>query len=988
MDKIHARIQESVYTKTEWEAANPILLKGEKGFVSDDPNLFKIGDGVTAWNNLPWRGYTGTIAQVTGDNENAVMSQKATTTTIETEKNRAEAAEKAIIFDVSAHNDGAVFESLSALLSSSNLSTLIPTSVRHGGMSIRFIQGSEQSSDNKYLQYRCMAKNFTTDVTQWQGVDDEPTAGSQNLVTSGGVNRAILEVKSLIVDEEIFNYDLEVTEGQSHGKGYQGLCDIQGGTTVIVTSSTGYVGSGDWYDVIFKAGTIIESETVVATTMQFGSKTIYIPSDVHYIRILTKDSVVQTGTVILKIVQKASLIANNLTTDDPDKILSAKQGKILKTSLDSIESRVFTDNVISEGFVLSSSEDWDLEVGFVGSGGIIIPTETDYRIATLPVMPNTPYKLSMTSETGAFTRFQGTNCYDKSGNLLSTIVTGSQSEIKNWVFTTPENCAYIKCTFYRTLNVSFIYMGGFTTKEILNLYELDANAEDFDILIPPTIFGRTYDANSVYTKYNNNLYPEGFVLNKSIKTINGGKETGYNTLSKTGTFTKNIKLSNGSVEKTISLQCKNVNPSNVTNNKVFLLVIGESTTDMSHIEPYSRKWTGGWGIPSMIRYFSMRDQVDNVGADIVTLGTRGNLQEVFSYKTTESALLASHHTAHGGWSSYTYLNWPCPAKMDANIAATWFTQESMWYGAGLASKTPYNQSSYNPDRQEFTGSAAQIELISKTPVGKYKIDGSHALWNIISYLSGRTDATTQKAYPVFTGSGSYEGTSAQIAAMQTWMDALCNDPMNEFYSVDEARTGNSGTAFSLDTYMQRYRNCDDLGVALVGNPGETVTGSDGNTYTIGTDITGKDVMVCTPTHILLNIGINDSDTTPLDVSVYNIKKLIERLGNYPIGYFMTRWPGVSEQGAWGDVANTFNYPISTAKTSLMQTLKTWFDTQQTKTMIASYPVQYPASQSDEILMDIDSPNPKIDCSTVDVHLGYYGERAIAWQCLHWLYSIL
>lgn len=88
MDKIHARIQESVYTKAEWEAANPILLKGEKGFVGDDPNLFKIGDGVTAWNSLPWRGYTGTIAQVTGDNENAVMSQKVVTDKINTEDSR------------------------------------------------------------------------------------------------------------------------------------------------------------------------------------------------------------------------------------------------------------------------------------------------------------------------------------------------------------------------------------------------------------------------------------------------------------------------------------------------------------------------------------------------------------------------------------------------------------------------------------------------------------------------------------------------------------------------------------------------------------------------------------------------------------------------------------------------------------------------------------------------------------------------------------
>ena len=45
------------------------------------------------------------------------------------------------VYDVSSHNDGAVFESLSTLLGSANLSTFIPTSVRRGGMSIRFIRG-------------------------------------------------------------------------------------------------------------------------------------------------------------------------------------------------------------------------------------------------------------------------------------------------------------------------------------------------------------------------------------------------------------------------------------------------------------------------------------------------------------------------------------------------------------------------------------------------------------------------------------------------------------------------------------------------------------------------------------------------------------------------------------------------------------------------------------------------------------------------------
>ena len=72
------------------------------------------------------------------------------------------------IYDVSYHNNNATFGSLSELLSSENLSTLIPTEVRCGGMTIRFVQ----SSDNRYVQYRLMSNEFTTDTTQW-AIDDE-----------------------------------------------------------------------------------------------------------------------------------------------------------------------------------------------------------------------------------------------------------------------------------------------------------------------------------------------------------------------------------------------------------------------------------------------------------------------------------------------------------------------------------------------------------------------------------------------------------------------------------------------------------------------------------------------------------------------------------------------------------------------------------------------------------------------------------------------
>lgn len=78
------------------------------------------------------------------------------------------------VYDVSAKNPTAgsnsdgKWESLSALLSDANLSTLIPTDVRKGGMSIKFIQ----NSDNKYVQYRFTLSEFTdtqfTDIINWR----------------------------------------------------------------------------------------------------------------------------------------------------------------------------------------------------------------------------------------------------------------------------------------------------------------------------------------------------------------------------------------------------------------------------------------------------------------------------------------------------------------------------------------------------------------------------------------------------------------------------------------------------------------------------------------------------------------------------------------------------------------------------------------------------------------------------------------------------
>ena len=105
---------------------------------------------------------------------------------------------------------------LEYILNSSNVNELIPVNKRYPGMSIQFVS----TSDNKYVQYRLMARNFTTDVTQWQGVVIESNPESKSLIESRGVFKDIHDntrkfvasgvVEPLnFVENSIIHYDSE-----------------------------------------------------------------------------------------------------------------------------------------------------------------------------------------------------------------------------------------------------------------------------------------------------------------------------------------------------------------------------------------------------------------------------------------------------------------------------------------------------------------------------------------------------------------------------------------------------------------------------------------------------------------------------------------------------------------------------------------------------------------------------------------------------------
>lgn len=55
-----ATIQFKRGVAARWAELNPVLQAGEPGFVADE-NRLKIGDGITAWNDLPYQGENSVV---------------------------------------------------------------------------------------------------------------------------------------------------------------------------------------------------------------------------------------------------------------------------------------------------------------------------------------------------------------------------------------------------------------------------------------------------------------------------------------------------------------------------------------------------------------------------------------------------------------------------------------------------------------------------------------------------------------------------------------------------------------------------------------------------------------------------------------------------------------------------------------------------------------------------------------------------------------
>ena len=142
-------------------------------------------------------------------------------------------------FDLSKHNavDGvlATYADLSAALTALNA---LDSKYKYGGMSFKFVL----SSDNKYVQYRLMSDTFNTTPANWQGVDDTPTQGSENLVESGGVAKVLgknIDITNELVIGQLPGYIESNGTITAYSTWFYKTLLLKAGQTITIDASVG-----------------------------------------------------------------------------------------------------------------------------------------------------------------------------------------------------------------------------------------------------------------------------------------------------------------------------------------------------------------------------------------------------------------------------------------------------------------------------------------------------------------------------------------------------------------------------------------------------------------------------------------------------------------------------------------------------------------------------------------------------------------------------
>lgn len=267
------------------------------------------------------------------------------------------------IFDISEYNASGTPPTLAKYSTLALALAAVPQSKQKGGMTIRYVQ----TSDNKYIQARCMAQNFTTDVTQWQGVDAEVKEESHNLIESAAVYKNfyyIYEQHNGFINTSVSPKSWD--DLNSDQRKYVIIpISVSGNEKMTIKASDEgnsiYAFLSEYNPVEDGDASVISSGHISTGTLK---ENIEVPAGSKFLYLLAKSSDTNRLPQIVKlsdidilglakeniwnlkkyldtnfprngIVIPKSDIIDNLVTDDVTKPLSAKQGKVLKDLYDS-----------------------------------------------------------------------------------------------------------------------------------------------------------------------------------------------------------------------------------------------------------------------------------------------------------------------------------------------------------------------------------------------------------------------------------------------------------------------------------------------------------------------------------------------------------------------------------------------------------------------------------------------------------------------------
>lgn len=386
------------------------------------------------------------------------------------------------------------------------------------------------------------------------------------------------------------------------------------------------------------------------------------------------------------------------------------------------------------------------------------------------------------------------------------------------------------------------------------------------------------------------LYPEGFMARRGeFTSIDGAREWAMDPSADSLSVCGNK----------LALHNVGVNPDAIPSDcAATVLCFGESTTEIRCKDPHNPRGKA-------MNWVEMAAQELPKGVRLV-----GNI-------------------GHGGWSTYTYLNWPCAAKLDPNTPPSFFKPRTMWYALGLKSATG----------QDFDGSREQLSMMVLTPFGFHPMDGDKQLWELVQLLGKRN------GYPAFDCDEAYDGSKRQLDMLRDWADMLMDNPINEFYDRKTAAKGHH--AFNLKAYTRQK-----------------------------------------PTHAVINIGINDGDgANSLESSLECYRRLIDCFDGIVVAHFVNRWPGVCHIGSWDAEYIPRQYDVNGNTWNLLRLQKLWRQEAAARPDLYEldvWHVQSPVSQLEEKM----APDGRLDCSKNDVHTGYEGIKSTAHQVACWLIHIL